>query len=229
MIPLKDTTRSTGFPVVTVGLIVVNIYVFWLELTAGPQLYALFERFAVVPAELSPLILAGGLRPLSSWPILVTLTTATFLHGSWLHIIGNMLYLWVFGDNVEGRLSPIVYLGFYLIAGALGNLAHVLANPASTTPTIGASGAVAGVLGAYLLMFPRARVLALIPLGVFFTITEVRATFFLLLWFGLQLLSGLGTVAGRMAEPVAWWAHVGGFVIGVIGAGILGLEGKRYA
>jgi len=228
MIPLRDTTRSTGFPLVTAALIALNAYVFWLEITAGPALSRFIQDYAVVPAKLSPLFLHGGFADSGSWAALPTLVTATFLHGSWVHILSNMLYLWVFGDNVENRLGPIGYLSFYLFVGAVGNVGHILANPASATPTLGASGAVAGVLGAYFLMFPRARVLALIPLGIFFTITEVRATFFLLIWFGLQLISGLGTVGAGMANSVAWWAHIGGFVAGMIVIGILGLRKNAY-
>jgi membrane associated rhomboid family serine protease len=229
MIPLRDTTRSTGFPVVTVALIVLNVYVFWLELSAGPGIMGLFEKFAVVPAEIVPALSGGRFLLPSSWPTLTTLVTATFLHGGWFHILGNMLYLWVFGDNVENSFGALGFILFYVTVGILGNLAHVAANPASTTPTIGASGAVAGVLGAYFLLFPRARVLSLIPLGIFFTITEVPATLFLLFWFVLQLLSGLGSVAGQMAHTVAWWAHIGGFVAGMALIQLVGIRRRSFS
>jgi membrane associated rhomboid family serine protease len=144
------------------------------------------------------------------------LLTSTFLHGGLLHLLGNMLYLWVFGDNVEDRLGHGGYLLFYLAAGAAGSIAHIISNPQSTIPTIGASGAIAGILGAYLLFFPRARVLTLIPIGFFITTAYVPAPLFLFIWFILQVInvSFAGLTAG--AQTVAWWAHIGGFVFGFI-------------
>jgi membrane associated rhomboid family serine protease len=137
-----------------------------------------------------------------------------FLHGGWFHLLGNMLYLWVFGDNVEDRIGHGGYLLFYLAAGAAGSLSHIAANPQSAVPTIGASGAIAGILGAYFIFFPRAKVLTLIPIGIFITTAYLPAYLFLVLWFFLQVfnafLSGLSTAT----ETVAWWAHIGGFVLG---------------
>ncbi|HET7785095.1 MAG TPA: rhomboid family intramembrane serine protease [Myxococcales bacterium] len=209
MIPLRDTQRSVTAPVVTVALIVINGMVFVHEIALGPYL----ERF----------VFAYGLIPrrLVYWPgdpldplRFVPLVTSMFWHGGWLHLLGNMLYLWIFGDNVEDRLGHFRYLFFYLFAGAAAGITQVALNPASTLPTIGASGAIAGVLGAYLVTFPRSRVLTFFPPIWFF---ELPAFAYLVFWFLLQLLEGFGSL-GAPAETggVAVWAHVGGFVAGVV-------------
>ncbi|MGB9867551.1 MAG: rhomboid family intramembrane serine protease [Bacillota bacterium] len=215
MIPLRDSIRSRRFPVVNVILIVVNVLVFLFELLLTPrELTAFVRQFGLVPAAYrSPLSVLAlqGLR--GFYPFL----TSMFLHNGWLHIGGNMLFLWVFGDNVEDRLGHLKYLLFYLTAGVVSGTVHVVLNITSRVPTIGASGAVAGVLGAYFVMFPASRVLAIVPLGLFWTITEVPAVVFLVIWFLLQLVSGmasLGFPAG--AGGVAWWAHIGGFACGAL-------------
>jgi membrane associated rhomboid family serine protease len=211
VIPLSDNVPSRRRPWITYLIIALNAGIFLHQLSLpGGELAQLLATYAVIPARVGgPLMLLFPDR----WPALVPLVTAAFLHGSWVHVGGNMLYMWIFGDNVEGSMGSLRFLLFYLLAGALGNLAHVVANPHSVVPTIGASGAVAGVLGAYLLMFPHARVLALVPLGLFFTVAEIPAVVFLLIWFLLQLLSGI-TAFG--AQTVAWWAHIGGFLAGMI-------------
>lgn len=212
MIPLRDSTRSRRFPYVNVALIALNIIIFFKELTLSHQeLNQVFYVFGVVPAKVNALLNAGA--PLI--PLVFPFISAMFLHGSWVHIIGNMLYLWIFGDNVEDRLGHFNYLIFYLLAGFAGSIAHIITNPGSQVPIIGASGAIAGVLGAYFLTFPRARILTLVPLFFFITIVEVPAVFFLLFWFLIQLLNGV-TSAGVAANSVAWWAHVGGFLAGAI-------------
>lgn len=214
MIPLRDNTRSRSFPLMTITIIAVNVLVFGYEIGLSEErLLEFFRSYGVVPAELWPpyeALARGG----SSF---LPLVTATFLHGGWFHIVGNMLFLWVFGDNVEDRLGKINFLGFYLFLGAAANFAHVYANPSSFTPTIGASGAVAGVLGAYFLMFPRSRVLCLVPLGLFFSLAEVPAFIFLFIWFVLQLLNGVASlgVPTQLTSGVAWWAHIIGFAGGV--------------
>jgi membrane associated rhomboid family serine protease len=146
-----------------------------------------------------------------------SILVSMFLHGGWAHLLGNMLYLWIFGDNVEDRLGHLKYLVFYLACGWAATLAHAWANPQSAMPAIGASGAIAGVLGAYLVIFPRARVLTLIPLGFFLRLTELPAVIVLGLWFVLQLFSGVASLGARTAEAggVAWWAHIGGFAVGL--------------
>lgn len=217
MIPLRDSVRPKSIPFVNYALILLNIFVFYKEVTLPPnQLELLIDRFGLVPQVITSLswenITAVDFKLLS------TLITSLFLHGSLLHIAGNMLYLWVFGDNVEDRMGHLRYLIFYLTVGLIGNLTHIYFNPHSLVPTIGASGAVAGVMGAYFLAFPRAKVLALVPIFFFVTITQVNALFFLFLWFFLQLINGLTSFGlGDQAQMVAWWAHIGGFTAGALG------------
>ena len=222
MIPLRDTIRSRRFPWITVLLIALNVYVFYLEWTAGPTPEAgiarMAEAYGVIPASIPPL----GLLPRVGPGPYLPLVTAMFLHGNLVHLLGNMLFLWVFGDNVEDRLGRGRFLLFYLLTGLLGNYAHVLANPSSTIPTIGASGAVAGVLGAYFLAFPRSRIITLIFLFIFITVAEVPAWVFLLVWFGLQVLNGVASLGAAGVSLVAWWAHVAGFVAGAAGLLLLG-------
>ncbi|HHW06040.1 MAG TPA: rhomboid family intramembrane serine protease [Clostridia bacterium] len=213
MIPIRDSIRPRKTPVVNWLLIGLNIYIFILQTTLSPrELRLFFHQFGVIPAHIIhldlPMLLAGH------WEPFVPLVSSMFLHGSWWHLLSNMLYLWVFGDNVEDRLGHLGYLFFYVAMGLIAALTHVWSDPFSTVPMVGASGAVAGVLGAYFVAFPRARVLALVPVFFFLTIAEVRAVFFLFLWFLLQALSGLGTIQG--AQSVAWWAHIGGFLAGAL-------------
>ncbi len=187
----------------------VAVFLYQTSLPVG-ELNTLLATYGVIPARIgSPLTFLFPGR----WPQLIPLVTAMFLHGGWLHIGTNMLYLWIFGDNVEASMGSGPFLLFYLLAGVLGNMAHVIFNLASAVPTIGASGAIAGVLGAYLVLFPHARVLALIPLGFFFTVAEIPAVIFLAVWFLLQLVSGMFSPAA--AQQVAWWAHIGGFLAGM--------------
>ncbi|HWI60791.1 MAG TPA: rhomboid family intramembrane serine protease [Symbiobacteriaceae bacterium] len=209
--PLRDSIRARRRPWVTWGLVAANLLVFIAEIAADRSVYGLLELFGVVPTQALALrvwIATGG------WP-LVTLITSTFFHGSWLHLLGNMLYLWVFGDNVEDLLGHGRYLLFYILCGALANLAHIFANPTSPVPTIGASGAVAGVLGAYLFSFPQARVLTLFHLGIIIPAVPVRAWLYLVLWFLSQLYSGLSPIwVSGGAQSVAFWAHISGFLSG---------------
>lgn len=220
MIPLRDSTRSRRFPIVNVMIIILNVLAFAYELTLDPNtLSRLFSLFGVVPARYSSLLRSFSI---AGPAVFIPLFSAVFLHAGWLHLAGNMLYLWVFGDNVEDRLGHGTYLFFYLATALTSNIAHILSNPLSVMPTVGASGAVAGVLGAYLIMFPRARVLALVPLGFLF-VTEVPAVIFLFLWFVLQLANGIAAlgVPASVGGQVAYWAHIGGFVSGMFLAAIL--------
>ncbi len=201
MIPLRDIIPSRTTPVVTMGLIAANALVFLYQITLPPRasldfLYA----WSMVPAGLE----------------IPTLVTSMFLHSGWLHLIGNMLYLWIFGDNVEDRVGHGRFLVFYLGCGITAGLAHVFTNPLSVVPTVGASGAIAGVMGAYFVLYPRSRILTLIPLIVFFDIVEVPAILFLGFWFLLQFLSGVGTLgrADATSGGIAFWAHIAGFVSG---------------
>lgn len=212
MIPLRDTIRARRFPVVTVSIIVVNILIFTFQATLPPaQLQWFVTVFGLVPA-LQIQMFQQAPFGLETW---IPMVTSMFLHGGWLHLFGNMLYLWVFGDNVEDVLGRGRFLLFYLLAGFAGGLAHMASVPQSIIPTIGASGAVAGVLGAYFITFPRARVLALVPLLFIITFMELPAVLFLFLWIALQLLNGLIAITGP-TNMVAWWAHVGGFVAGML-------------
>jgi membrane associated rhomboid family serine protease len=214
MIPLRDSTRSSSFPFVTILLIVANAALFVKEL----------GLMAAHPEALEGFVAAWGIVPVrflaDPWTGWVTIVSSMFLHGGWSHIIGNMLYLWIFGDNVEDRMGHFRFLIFYLLVGAAAALSQIYFNPSSQVPMIGASGAIAGVLGAYFVLFPKARVLTLIPLGFFTRMIEVPAFLFLGLWFVIQSLQGVGSLSQRAFHGdvggVAWWAHAGGFVAGLL-------------
>lgn len=226
MIPLRDDNPTGITPVLTWGLIGVNVLVFLYQVSLGPREGQFFVyEFGAIPAVIT------GTEALPSYlaviPPRFSLFTNMFLHGGWLHLIGNMLYLWIFGDNIEAALGRIRYLAFYLICGVLASLAHVLSNPSSIIPSIGASGAISGVLGAYLLLYPRARVLILIPLGFFTRLMYIPAAIALGFWFLLQLLSG-SMAAGRDAGGVAFWAHIGGFIAGLLLVGLFKRREVRF-
>jgi membrane associated rhomboid family serine protease len=212
VIPLRDNVRSRSWPVVNVLLILASAaaFVYELSLQRAGLLEGFIQNWAVVPERLARHPFADG----------ATVVSAMFLHGGWSHIIGNMMYLWIFGDNVEDRLGHFRYLVFYLLAGTAATAAQVFLNPASALPNLGASGAIAGVLGAYFVLYPRARVETLIPLGFFSRIVEVPAFFFLGFWFLIQALQGWGSLAVGPVRGdvggVAWWAHLGGFAAGFI-------------
>ena len=204
MIPLRDVVPSRTVPFITVGLIALNGLAFVFELSLpDASLEPFLQVYGVVPAVLS-------------WP---TIFTSMFLHAGWLHILGNMLYLWIFGDNVEDRLGHVRFLVFYLFCGAIAAIAQIVVNPGSTLPTIGASGAIAGVMGAYFVLYPHSRIVALLPLFIFWQIIEVPAIVFLGFWFLMQFFSGVGSIALTSGTPtggVAFWAHVAGFVVGAL-------------
>ncbi len=225
MIPIKDSPRAQRFPLVNISLIVANALVFWLELTMGPaRLEGFIHRWGVVPARLWAVDFS------SAWTILagaVPLVTATFIHSGWIHIGGNMLFLWIFGDNVEDRLGHVAYAFFYLFCGAAASVAQSLLAGPTTLPTIGASGAIAGVMGAYLFLYPKARVLTLIPLLFYPYFIEIPAWFYLGVWILIQLLAGFLSLGGAHAGGVAWWAHLGGFVAGLVLVLILP-KGKKH-
>jgi len=210
MIPLRDENPRRSVPVVNIVLIIVNVMMFLWEVSLGPDLERALSLIAFVPARFfySPVAPAN----------ILSIFVSMFLHGGILHLGGNMLYLWIFGDNVEDRLGHARYLLFYVACGFAATFAHAFMNPASVMPAIGASGAIAGVLGAYLILFPRARVLTLIPILFFITIREVPAIVVLGLWFVLQLFVGVGSigVADSAAGGVAYFAHIGGFAFGML-------------
>lgn len=210
MIPIGDDVPGERFPFVTYGLIAVNVFVFLLELTLGPQLELFFRQWGVVPAQL----VAHWQSP----AVLLTVFTSMYLHGGWWHLIGNMLYLWIFGNNVEDRMGHLGYFVFYTLCGVLAALAQVAVDPSSRVPSVGASGAIAGVLGAYLLLYPHARVYVLIPLFLIFTTVAVPAVIVLVSWFLVQLFNGVAGLAVMTAQTggVAFWAHIGGFLAGMV-------------
>lgn len=211
MIPLKDNIPSKTIPIINYLIIAVNAYIFILEIKIGSNVMWLIEAYAFYPKELT-LLLRGELLSLS--PV-KKMFTSMFLHGGFGHFLGNMLFLFIFGDNVEDRLGHIRYLFFYLFCGLAAILLHYIFNAYSATPTLGASGAIAGVMGAYFIFFPYAKVLTLIPIFIFLQFVEIPAFFFLIFWFIMQFY--LGTVSKILGSSnVAWWAHVGGFVVGVI-------------
>ena len=216
MIPIRDTIRSRTTPIVTIGLIAVNAFVFFQELGYGPHVDRLIEAFGFIPARFVGWTQLGG-DPLDPWRF-IPLITSMFLHGGWAHIAGNMLYLWVFGDNVEDTFGHFRFLLFYVICGVIAALTLAFFSPDSTVPTVGASGAIAGVLGAYFVMFPRSRVVTLVPIFFIPWFIEIPALAYLGFWFVLQLLNGsleLTSTSG-IASGVAWWAHTGGFVAGIL-------------
>lgn len=215
MIPLWDDVPRTRWPIITVILIAANCVVFFQELAAPPAVREqMIAAFSLIPARSTafvsgyPVGFAGGILPLF---------TSMFLHGGWMHLIGNMWFLWLFGDNVEDRVGHGRYLLLYLAGGLAGALTHWFFNMNSTMPTVGASGAIAAVMGAYLITFPGARIRTLVPLFIFLTWFDVPAFIILFYWLLLQLLSGVASVA--VADPmqggVAFFAHVGGFLAGI--------------
>ncbi len=211
MIPLGDSTPRRSIPFVTYALIALNVFLFLVELAQGPRLERFIYRWGAVPARLEH----WAANPI----VLITLITSMFLHGGWFHLIGNMVYLWIFGDNVEDRLGSIRYLLFYLTGGVVAGVLQAWFTPGSPVPGIGASGAVAAVLGAYMVFFPAGRVLVGVPLFFWFEIFAVPAFLALGFWFVAQFFSGLLSLAvgpAAFTGGVAWWAHVGGFVVGMV-------------
>jgi membrane associated rhomboid family serine protease len=215
LIPLRDINPTERFAIVTLVLIVLNSIVFVYELTLGDAAGKLFiQSFALVPQRLfSPGMVTG-----SAVPAAATLFTSQFLHGGFLHVAGNMLYLWIFGNNVEDAMGRVRFVLFYLLCGVIAAYAHALMNSASLTPMIGASGAVAGVLGAYFLLYPRARVVTLIFFGFYIRPVELPAMAVLGFWFVLQFLNALVTTGS--AVGVAWYAHIAGFSAGMLLIGL---------
>lgn len=211
MIPIGDDTASHRRPVVTVAIIVACTAVFLWQQSLGP----LAQERAALGLGMIPAVVLGYVElppALAIVPSAATVVTAMFLHGGWGHLVGNLLYLWIFANNIEGRLGHLGFALFYLGCGAAAAFAQILPEPGSTLPMIGASGAVSGVLGAYLVLFPRASIIVLVPFSPMF-IHRIQALWLLLIWFALQIFGGLAAASG--AGGVAWWAHVGGFLAGM--------------
>jgi membrane associated rhomboid family serine protease len=207
MFPLYDTVRSRKFPIVNWTLIILCGLAFYYEwqLSEG-ELNRFIHTWGLIPSR----VIAD---PADTW---ITIFSSMFLHGGWFHLLSNMWILIIFGDNIEERFGGASYLIFYLLSGVAAALLDVYISPASGVPTIGASGAIAGVLGAYLIQFPKARVASLVPILFIFTIIELPAVIFLGFWFVLQLFSGWAVLQGADMSGIAWWAHIGGFVFGML-------------
>lgn len=197
MIPLRDSTPSRSFPLVTVLLIIFNLFIFYQEVIMGASLEGFINAFGLVPAHFQTF----------------NLFTSMFLHGGWMHVIGNMWVLWLFGDNVEDRMGHGKFLIFYLLMGCIAGTTHYLVNPASTTPVVGASGAVAGIMGAYFIMFRQARVFTYIP--PIFLVT-IPAWVYLGFWALSQVYGGATNLVGANSSNIAFWAHIGGFAAGML-------------
>jgi membrane associated rhomboid family serine protease len=203
MIPLRSTERVYSRTTVTISLIALNLVIFLYQAALDPYtLDAFVSRWGIVPDQLR----------------LITLLTSMFLHGGWMHVLGNMLFLWVFGRSVEDLIGGPRFLAFYIICGLIAAVAQVIINPYSRIPTIGASGAIAGVMGAYLLKFPRSRIQTLVPIFVFITTMEIPAALLLVYWLVVQFFSGIGSLAQTdyTGGGVAWFAHIGGFLGGML-------------
>jgi membrane associated rhomboid family serine protease len=221
VLPLSDHNPRRTAPVVNSLLIAANVLMFLWEMSLGYDIEPVLAHVAFVPARFwyAPALV----------PSLFSALVSMFLHGGWLHLGGNMLYLWIFGDNIEDRLGHFRYLLFYLACGFAATLAHAIVNPSSRLPSIGASGAIAGVLGAYILLFPRVRVTTLIPIFIFIMVREVPAILVLGIWFVFQIFVGVSSlgVSPEQAGGVAYFAHIGGFVAGMILVVLMG--GLRHA
>lgn len=223
MIPLKDENPTQTTPLVTIVLIGLNLVVYFFGLTLSPRAELVFlHRFGAIPWAFSRLT---DPFPYDGFPAALTLLTSLFVHGGLIHLAGNMLFLWVFGNNIEDILGHGRFILFYLLCGVAATLSHVLLDPGSTKPLVGASGAVAGVMGAYLVLFPTARVLTLVLIIFYPVLVRVPAVFFLVLWFALQVLNAASGAPGG----VAWSAHVGGFISGIVALRLLAKEGRLRA
>ena len=215
MFPLRDNVDSQTLPIVTWAIIALNVFVFLIEVAVGPQnIESFLQTYGLIPADfISHFQLSNAMHIFSSM----------FLHAGWGHLLGNMWFLFIFGDNVEDRMGHFRYLLFYILSGIAAACGQMFVSPNSHIAMIGASGAISGILGAYLLFFPSARVLSLVPMGTYSRTVEVPAVFFLGLWFMMQLFTGLVPLASGISQDnggVAFWAHVGGFVFGIITAKI---------
>ena len=216
MIPLNDNVRRQTFWFSTLALIALNTAVFAYELSLGPSINRFILAFGLIPARYSTphgaFLITGLVR------FLVPVFTSMFIHGGWFHLLGNMLFLFVFGRSIEDRFGHIQFLLLYFVSGFGAALAHIMFNMGSQAPTIGASGAIAGVLGAYLVSFPTARISTLIPLIIIFWVIRIPAFLVLVYWFAIQFIAGqqMLTIESATGSGVAWWAHVGGFILGML-------------
>lgn len=224
-LPLRDENPSNKFPIINICLLLTNVAVFLYELTLSPHAARALEiTYGVVPARIPAWLAGHGTFEAA----LVPFVTSMFLHGGWAHILGNLLFLWIFGDNVEDVLGHSKYLIFYLLCGCAAGMTQVLLNAGSRLPMVGASGAIAGVMGAYLIKFPHSRIVTLVFVFIFITTIEVPAVLMLLYWFFIQLFSGVGTIGySHLSQGgTAFFAHVGGFIAGMILINVMGARPK---
>lgn len=213
MIPLRDSIPSEKFPVMTFAIIAANVLVWFYEVSLGARLDRFVLEYGLIPLRFVAFNkFQGGFLDNA----LVPMFCSIFMHGGWLHVIGNMWFLWIFGDNVEDRLGHFKYLVFYLLCGFGAALLHIISDPASKVPMVGASGAISGVLGAYLISYPHARIHTLLIIVIFIQFVEIPAFLFIILWFVFQFLSGASQIGAQHdIGGVAYWAHMGGFIVGV--------------
>lgn len=207
MIPIRDQIKTRRAPIINYLLIAANVVAFLLQMSAGANQEALIYEFALIPRSFTDGISLGDIQDIF---------TSMFMHAGLVHLFGNMLYLWIFGDNVEDAMGHFNYLVFYLLGGVAASAAHIFVNPSSQLPTVGASGAIGAVLGAYLVLYPQSRVATFIPLGFFYTLRLLPAAIVLFMWFILQLFSGVLSLGMEDIGGTAFWAHIGGFVFGVV-------------
>jgi len=226
MIPLRDDNPTTIRPVLTLALLAANILVFLYQISLGPKAGELFVyQYGAIPAVVTG---TQDLPPaLVAIPPFFSVFTSMFLHGGLLHLAGNMLYLWIFGNNVEDAMGHIRFITFYLLCGLAASFSHIFSDAGSVIPSIGASGAISGILAAYLLLYPHARLLVLIPLGFLVRLIYVPAWIALGLWFVLQVVSG-SLSGSQQGGGVAWWAHIGGFVAGLALVALFKKRGVRF-
>jgi membrane associated rhomboid family serine protease len=215
VIPIRHTLPLRATPVVNRAIVMANVVIFLAMLSLGERTQTMITIFGFIPARFANPAAYGY----SMFEVAVTLVTSLFLHGGFVHLIGNMIYLWVFGGAVEDALGHVRYLIFFVVCGVIGSLTHTMFFPHSAVPSIGASGSIAGILGAFLVLRPRARIVTLLPLVVYWAMVEIRAVIFLPIWFGMQFFNGFLSLAAahgtQEVAGVAWWAHVGGFLLGV--------------
>lgn len=210
MFPIRDSARSRSFPIVNISLIAVNVLAFFYEIRIGKGIYEFLQKYAVVPIYLKA-------SEISIFEKAIPFVSSIFLHGGWFHLISNMWFLWIFGDNVEDRFGHIRYLFLYILYGVCAGLVHAFLYSSSSMPTVGASGAISGVMGSYLIFFPSARIVVLFPIFFYPIFFEVYALLFIGIWFFTQLQYGTATLFSKIGDigGVAWWAHIGGFIVGV--------------
>jgi hypothetical protein len=226
MIPIRHTLPARAVPVVNRALVTANVIVFIAQVMNANAAERLIDIFGFMPARL----VDPGRFHYAIWEAALTLVTSLFLHGGFVHLFGNMIYLWVFGGAVEDLFGHVRYFFFYIACGAIGSLTHTLLLPHSIVPSIGASGSIAGVLGAFLVLRPRARIVTLFPLVVYWAMAEIRAALFLPVWFAMQFMNGFASLAAAAhteeVSGIAWWAHVGGFLFGAVIAGVYRMSKK---